>query len=72
MAFLLNLNVCDRLLRAVQKGMPTCYTVVHAMDDVTSCCWEPENAIVVIVELRTDYFLYLWFLLCNIVMSLCI
>ena len=23
-------------------------------------------------ELRTDYFLYLWFLLCNIMMSLCI
>ena len=25
-----------------------------------------------IVELGTDYFLFLWFLLCNIVMSLCI
>ena len=25
-----------------------------------------------IVELRTDYFLFLWFWLCNIVMSLCI
>ena len=33
---------------------------------------EREREGVVIVELGTDFFLYLWFLLCNIVMSLCI
>ena len=36
MAFPSNLDICDCLLRPVQKGMPTVYsnTVVHAMDDV--------------------------------------
>ena len=51
-------SVCSRVLSDEVFG----YCYISCLN-VTCCCD---------CELRTDYFLYLWFLLCNIVMSLCI